>query len=123
MSTAKWLTDLFKSIDSMDSQTFAMLLAERVEFCFGNAPAVQGRQAVRETVEAFFKSIRCLHHEIVQSWIQADSVICHGMVTYTRHDGSTLTVPFANIFILSGKLVSRYLIYVDVSALYSTGDS
>jgi ketosteroid isomerase-like protein len=121
MATNKWLTDLFNSIDSKDTQAFSNKLADDVEFRFGNAPLVEGRKDVAETVEAFFKSIHSLHHEIMQSWLQADSVICHGMVTYTRHDCSTLAVPFANIFMLSGKLVSRYLIFVDVSALYVSG--
>jgi SnoaL-like domain len=119
MQTKTWLTDLFKSIDTMNTQSFAKNLSDNVIFRFGNAPAIQGRNAVLDTVDSFFKSIRGLHHEIAQSWIQADSVICHGMVTYTRHDGSTLAVPFANIFRLSGKLVSHYLIFVDVSALYA----
>ncbi|HVC29282.1 MAG TPA: nuclear transport factor 2 family protein [Gammaproteobacteria bacterium] len=120
MAKEKWLTDLFKNIDSKDSAAFAKFLSEDVEFRFGNSPVIKDRKAITETVEAFFKSIRGLHHEITQTWIQADSVICHGMVTYTRHDSTTLTVPFANIFTLSSNLVSRYLIFVDLSALYSS---
>ncbi len=120
MATNKWLTDLFKSIDSKDSQRFTQNLSDDVEFRFGNASAVQGRKAVSGTVETFFKSIRGLHHEILQAWTQADSVICHGMVTYIRHDGSTLCVPFANIFTLRSGKVSRYLIFVDVSELYAS---
>jgi ketosteroid isomerase-like protein len=119
MGSNNWMTDLFECIDSKDTQAFARKLAVDVEFRFGNAPVVEGRKAVAEAVEAFFKSIRSLHHEILQIWTQADSVICHGLVTYTRHDGTRLTVPFANVFTLSGNKVSRYLIFVDVSALYA----
>jgi hypothetical protein len=42
-------------------------------------------------------------------------------VTYTRHDGSTLRVPFANVFKVDAGLVAEYLIFVDVSRLYETG--
>jgi TRAP-type uncharacterized transport system substrate-binding protein len=50
-------------------------------------------------------------------------VICHGTVTYTRHDASTLTVPFANIFRTRDDLIDEYLIYVDASALYLPADA
>ncbi len=113
------LGDLFKSIDAMDSATFAQHLSEDVEFRFGNAPAVNGRKAVMETVQGFFQSIGGLRHELIRVWHQGDTVICHGIVTYTRKDGSTLTVPFANIFRLSDRLVTQYLIFVDISALYA----
>lgn len=39
-------------------------------------------------------------------------------VTYTRHDGSTLTVPFANVFGMRDIRVAHYQIYADVSALW-----
>lgn len=119
MGSESRLGDLFKNIDAMDATAFAQHLAENVEFRFGNAPAVTGRKTVMETVAGFFQSIGGLHHELIQTWHQGDSAICHGMVTYTRKDGSTLTVPFANIFTFSEGLVARYLIFVDTSALYA----
>ncbi|MGA9855618.1 MAG: nuclear transport factor 2 family protein [Gammaproteobacteria bacterium] len=120
MKTSTWLAALFKSIDTKNTQAFADFLAGDVLFRFGNAPAVKGRKAVAETVRGFFQSIRGLHHELTQIWIQEDAIICHGQVTYTRIDGSILSVPFANIFTLSGDVVSRYLIFVDLSELYAS---
>jgi hypothetical protein len=46
-------------------------------------------------------------------------IAAHGFVTYTRRDGSTLRVPFANVFHLEGGLVTRYLIFIDNSALFA----
>ena len=40
-----------------------------------------------------------------------------GQVTYTRHDGSQLSVPFANIFKLRDNLIEEYRIFGDFSAL------
>ena len=119
MSAESWLSELFKFIDARDARGFAQYLSENVEFRFGNSPPVDGRVAVMQVVDGFFRSISGLRHELIQVWRQAGSVICHGNVTYVRLDGSSLCVPFANIFILSGKLVSRYLIFVDISALYA----
>jgi hypothetical protein len=42
-------------------------------------------------------------------------------VTYTRLDGSTLTVPFANVFVLKGAEIQSYRIYIDNSPLFATG--
>jgi hypothetical protein len=57
---------------------------------------------------------------VAEIWKKEGVVICHGIVTYTRHDSSTLSVPFANIFRLDGDLIREYLIYVDVSELYKS---
>ena len=46
-------------------------------------------------------------------------MICRGEVTYTRLDGSTLSVPFVNVLKLEGSLIRDYLIYADTSELYS----
>ena len=40
-------------------------------------------------------------------------------MTYTRKDGSTLTVPFVNVFYLRDGKVARYLIHIDNSGLFS----
>jgi hypothetical protein len=49
-------------------------------------------------VQNFFDGIKALRHEIHDTWDQPDVVICRGEATYTRHDSSTLTVRFANVF-------------------------
>ncbi len=109
---------LFESIDRQDLDTFLDHLSGDVIFRFGNAEPVSGKAAVGDVVHGFFSSIKALRHEITESWDMANSVTCHGMVTYTRHDSSTLTIPFANIFRVDGGLISEYLIFADVSGLY-----
>ncbi|MEQ8514764.1 MAG: nuclear transport factor 2 family protein [Chromatocurvus sp.] len=110
---------LFKAIDARDSIRFAALLHPDAVFQFGNAPAVHGREAIREVVAGFFASIAAVEHGLVEAWQPPGALICHGTVTYTRHDGSTLTVPFANVLGLEAGVVRDYRIYVDISALYA----
>jgi ketosteroid isomerase-like protein len=119
VQTASWVRDLFTSIDSQDTPAFLGFLADNVSFRFGNAPVVDGKAAVGEVVSGFFKSIKEVRHEILEYWAHPGSVVCHGEVTYTRHDASILKVPFANVFKLEGALIREYLIFVDVSALYA----
>ncbi len=118
-SQPDWLKSLFRSVDGSDANTFVTFLTDEASFQFANAPVVKGKPAIREMLKGFFDSIKGLNHQLTDTWQQNDAVICRGVVTYTRHDGSTLTVPFANIFRLKDGLIDEYLIYVDASQLYA----
>jgi ketosteroid isomerase-like protein len=119
MMTAGWIDDLFRTIDDKNADAFAGFLAPDATFQFGNAPPVAGRDAIRETVRQFFAGVQALRHELLETWMVPDGAICRGHVTYLRHDGSRLAVPFANVFRLRGGLVKDYLIYVDASQLFA----
>lgn len=114
-----WIADLFAAIDRQDDAAFGGFLAEDARFVFGNLPAVEGRAAIRDFVAGFFSGIRALSHSVPDAWQAGEVLICRGEVTYTRHDGSTLTVPFANVFRMEGDRVRDYRIYMDASALYA----
>lgn len=119
-TTATAMLDaLFKAIDAKDAEGFAAFLAPPCEFRFGNLPAVRGRDQVKEFVAGFLASIAALSHTIDAHWAVPGGLVCHGRVTYTRHDGSTLTVPFANVFGLSAEGIASYLIFADTSQLYA----
>ena len=118
MPQPAWLGSLFAAIDAMDVARFADFLTEDAVFRFGNAAPVCGKTAVREAVAGLFASVKGLRHTVRASWTHPDGLVMHGEVTYTRHDGSQLTVPFANVFGLRGTLVREYLIFADVSPLW-----
>ena len=120
MKHPQWLTDLFMAIDNRDARAFQSFLTEDTVFRFGNAEAIHGRANAEAAVAGFFSSIAGLKHDVRGIWETGDAVISHGFVTYTRHDASTLTIPFANIFMMKDSLVSEYLIFADTSALYAT---
>jgi ketosteroid isomerase-like protein len=114
-----WIAALFAAIDRQDAEAFAGFLTEDARFVFGNLPPVAGRAAIRDFVAGFFASIRAVSHDVPDNWQAGDAVICRGQVTYTRHDGSILTVPFADVFLMAGDKVRDYRIYMDASALYA----
>ena len=91
------LTDLFAAIDGKDADRF-------VEFL---------------TADGSFDSIRGLSHEINAVFGSGDTLFCEGETTYTRHDGSTVTVPFADVFEYDGELIAEYKIYADIGPLYA----
>lgn len=110
---------LFAAIDGKRTAEFLDFLAPEATFRFANAPPVRGRRAIGEAVDAFFDSIRSSRHQVEHIWHTGDAVICNGTVTYTRDDGSELTVPFADVFMMNGGRIADYLIYIDIGELYS----
>ena len=119
MNRDEWIRDLFRCVDAKDCEGWLEFLAPDARFRFGNTAIVEGRGAIGEAVSAFFASISALRHDLEDTWWHPDTVICHGQVTYQRLDGSTLRIPFANVFKLDANLVGDYLIYADTSELYS----
>lgn len=120
MQQQSWLNELFRKIDAKDIAGFLSFLTSDARFRFGNAPLAQGRQAIGEAVDAFFASISTSQHRLLHTWSVGDAVICQGEVSYTRRDNSKLTLPFVNIFRMQGGQIDQYLIYVDITPLYSS---
>jgi len=113
------LRDLFSAIDSMDAEKFQVFLAPSAVFRFGAAPPVEGRAAIGETVSGFFGTVAGLRHKLVNVISDGTRWVCEGSVTYTRHDASTITLPFANVFEFDGDLISGYRIYIEIGPLYA----
>ena len=114
-----WWQRIFAAIDARDATVFSARLTADAGFRFGNAPAVRGTVAITAAVGGFFASIAGCRHVLLRTWTGDDAVACEGTVTYTRHDGTAVTIPFANCFELSGPLISEYRIYIDNSPLFA----
>ena len=110
---------LFAAIDAQDAASFVSFLTEDAVFRFGSAPPVQGREQIRAAVDAFFATIAGCRHTISNSLRSGSTLVCEGEVTYTRHDGSEITIPFADIFEYEGDLIADYKIYIDIAPLYA----
>jgi ketosteroid isomerase-like protein len=116
---AKGWEQLLATIDARDADAFVGFIAENGEFRFGNAPAIAGRAAIRDGVAGFFGTIAGCRHRLLQTWSGADSAVCEGEVTYTRLDGSMVTIPFTNVFRLRDGRIASYRIYIDNGPLYN----
>jgi ketosteroid isomerase-like protein len=117
-----WTASLFATIDAKDAAGFVGFLAEDAVFRYGNHPEVSGRAAIRDAVASFFGAIAALRHTVSAQWQTDGAIIAVGEVAYTRHDGSTLTVPFADVLRMRGGKIGDYRIYIDASQLFATGD-
>ena len=110
---------LFASIDSMDTESFLSFIHKDATFRFGSSPAVTGHAGIGAAVEGFFASFAALQHDLQQVIADGDNVACEGEVTYTRHDGSKIALPFANIFKVNGELILQYRVYIDIAPLFN----
>jgi hypothetical protein len=104
----------------MDAEAFASLFTADGSFRFGNAEPEVGRERVQRAVAGFFSSIVALRHHDLQTWnVQEDIAVTEGRVQYTRQDGSTVDLPFVNVYRTQGPLIEDYRIYVDVGPLFA----
>ncbi len=110
---------MFAAIDRKDSEAFVGYLADDALFRFGSAPAVRGRDAIRVVVDAFFSSIAGSTHAIRQTLTNGTTRVCEGEVTYRRLDGTSVTLPFTDVFEYEGDRIAEYKIYIDIAPLYS----
>lgn len=119
MNDTRWTADLFAAIDAKNSQRFLSFLEPDAQFRFGSAPPALGIDAVGGAVDGFFASIKSLSHKLDHVWAQPDHVICTGTVTYTRHDGRVVGIPFCDVLVMRGQRIKDYLVYIDPAPLFA----
>ncbi len=112
-----WLQKVYETVDAKDAAGFVRYFTDDGSFYYGNTPPVTGHETIRDFVAGFFGHIDALSHSVSDSWFQERHVISRGEVTYTRKDGSQVTVPFANVFDMDGDKITRYQSYVDITPL------
>ena len=110
---------LFDDIDSMNPDRFAQHLDGDVVMRFGNADPVRGRDAVRDAWAGFCQGIDGVRHDVVEQWAQGPATIVEAKVSYTRKDGSQVTVPVVTIYRGEGELIEDYRIFIDLAPLFA----
>jgi uncharacterized protein (TIGR02246 family) len=111
---------LFRAIDAKDAEAFVRHLTEDAVFSYGSQPPVEGRDAIRAYVAAFFDMFAALEHSIANVHeVAPDLAVLEGQVTYRRRDLPDVSIPFANVFKLRNGKIRDYRIYIDPSPLAS----
>ena len=110
---------VYEAIDSMDEQAFANCLTENCTFVFANSDPVIGRANAAAASQNFLKQLAGIKHHLLNAWAFEDVVVSQISVTYTRKDGSTLTIPAATIWKLQDRLIDECRIYADSSLLFA----
>ncbi len=118
MNTDNYIRDMYAVVDGMNGAALAAMMTEDATFRFANLPPVKGREAITAFLDNFYGSIKAIRHDQLEDWKIGDTRFATGMVNYTRHNDSMLSVPFAVILRMQSGLIREYLIFVDTSELY-----
>ena len=113
-----FVSEVFQSVDKMDTAKFVSFFTPGGLFRFANIPAVEGIAAIETFVDGFFQSLKGISHSNLESWQAGEAIFVNGTVSYLRHNDTTLEVPFSCTWKMLDGLIDEYLIFVDSSALY-----
>ena len=118
-AASAFVSKVYEAIDSMDEQGFANCLTENCTFVYANSDPVIGRANAAAASQSFLKLLAGIKHDLVNVWAFENVIVSQVSVTYTRKDGSTLTIPAATIWKLQDKLIDECRIYADTSPLFA----
>ena len=110
---------LFTDIDSMEPERFSQHLADDVTMRFGNADPIHGRAAVQQAWADFCAGLAGVSHERLRSWESDAGTVAEANVTYTKPDGSTVTVPVVTLYTEGDGGIDDYRIFIDLAPLFT----
>ena len=114
-----YASQVYEAVDSKDEQRLAHFLTENCTFVYANSDPVVGRENIAESSKHFLALIAGIKHQLLDVWAVNDVIVSRLEVTYTRKDGSTLTVPAVTIWRVRDKQIEDYRIYIDVAPLFA----
>ncbi|WP_028924519.1 nuclear transport factor 2 family protein [Pseudonocardia acaciae] len=85
----------FKAVDSRDAAAVAGFFAADGRMTFGNNEPLVGPAAVEQVIAGVFAAVAGIEHRILRDWYPGDDTLTEADVTFTKHDGSQVTVPAA----------------------------
>ncbi|MEM8947377.1 MAG: nuclear transport factor 2 family protein [Planctomycetota bacterium] len=120
MADHSFLESFSPAIDTMVTDNVIDFLTEECMLQAGNAERIFGKSAIRAVFDNLYGTIQTIHHQIDDHFSVGDKAVYRGTVTYTRRDGSTLTVPFCDVFRIKDEKICEYFIYIDWHELSSS---
>lgn len=116
----EWVRDTYTAVDAKDTEGYLRQLTADVRWRFGNGPQLTGREAVREALVPFFAGLHGLAHHMTGQWRAGDVVMLESDVTYTRLDGTTVTLPAATIYRMRDGLACQGQIFMDIGPAFAS---
>jgi ketosteroid isomerase-like protein len=121
MNTDEFVRDYWQSIDALDMDRFLAFFAPDCTMGFGSYPLVHGLSGVRGMIAPVFAGVAGMRHQRLGLWSHEDATVARGEVTYTRHDRSTVTIPFMTHFEFAEGRIRSTHVYIDIAPLYAGG--
>lgn len=115
-----WWQHFFLAVDEKDAQRLGdAWFAADFTLQFGNWPQVAGKDAAIGALDQFFGSIESLSHQLVNAVSEGSSTVVESVVTYTRLDGVSVSLPAATLLERDAEKLRSLRIYVDQSPLHA----
>lgn len=109
---------LFSRGEAFDSEGFVTFFTDKPVYQFGNGELCLDKAAIRVSIDNFFSGVEALYHDIKSLWEVEDTVFVEMDVIYWRKDGTSVTLPCADIFRFEGDKVKELRIFMDANPLY-----
>lgn len=116
-SNAHLVKALFARGEAFDSEGFQSFFTDTPVYQFGNFPVCFEREAIKQSVAAFFSQVSALYHDIKMLWETGDVVFVEMDVTYWRKDGSNVTLPCFDIVRFQGDKIAELRIFMDANPI------
>jgi ketosteroid isomerase-like protein len=114
-----YASEVYEVVDSKDEQQLASFLSENCTFVYADSEPVIGRNNIAASSRNFMTLIAGIRHQLLDVWAIGDVIVSRLEVTYTRKDGSMLTVPAVTIWRVRNRQIEDYRIYIDVAPLFA----
>ena len=115
-----WTAAFFRDADTLHLPTLMNWFDDTIDLRLGNMPSITGREGVRAAFEQFWSTLSGMSHECLQLVVDGDRAFQASIVTYTRLDARTVSIPVAShLRRVDGSRLDRLWIYIDLAPLYA----
>jgi hypothetical protein len=118
VAMSNWLRAVYDRADALDAEGYARFFEEDGTFTLANDPPMRGRAEITAGLTQFFGAIAGMRHEFLHSYRIDDTEITEAAVTYTRKDGTQITLPGMTICVRNQDRIRESRAYIDIGPLF-----
>lgn len=112
-----FIVDLYQEFDRLRPEEFVRHFADDATFAYANGPVMRGPAEIREMITAFLSQIRTISHAVEDVVTDGTKYASQVTATFTRHDGTALSLPACSVIERQPRGIVDYRIYIDSSDL------
>lgn len=114
-----WVRTVYDDADRLDAAAYSKHFAPTASFSLANNPPMTGPGEIEAGLKGFFGTIAGMRHTFTHRYTEGQVEVMEADVTYTRLDGSTVTVPGAAVIERDGDTIVAMRSYVDIAPLFA----
>lgn len=115
---SNWLRTVYDRADALDAEGYAQFFEEDGTFTLANNPPMRGPAEITAGVTQFFGTIAGMRHEFLRTYQIGDTEIMEAAVTYTRKDGTQITLPGMAVCVRNLDKIRESRSYIDIGPLF-----